>query len=1192
MIRLLFLLLLTSETLFAQVNLNQGLMAHYPFNGNANDVSGNNNNPVFNNATLTADRVNNPNSAYKFNGINNYIQIPNSPTLNMSSSITLAAFVKTTGFYYGTCHGNAILMKGLDAAPTTTFRLRFGDEMYSNGTNCTYSPPDTIHQNYWGHGAGAAGGYTPYVTKNEWVSVIYTYDGTYAKLYINCQLVLNNFSPGYNFSNTHDLFLGKMDDPTFPYWFNGEMDDVRIYNRAINEDEVKAIVGSCQNTALCDNWLFNPSFVSAANIGDLDISGDKITVEALINRTTPWSGGTLLAGDVVSKHSNTTDANYLLRPNSAQITTTNGHFLTPEICDIELNKTYHIAMVYDGQALKFYRNGFLMSQVAVTGNLILNDWNTRIGLYEFQGGNTNFIGYINEVRIWNVAKTQSQLQTYLNTSLPSPTTQTGLQAYYTFDNLLNKQGNAAWNATLNGASSINATNTSCSFVADSCRVLTCTVKNDFSFSRNPCSPNTISFSTTSTTYNSISWDFGDTNTATGSSTAVHTYATAGNYQVVMIQDYGTCIDTVKKTITVDIQNDNQTILTNDTTICFGKTKQLLSSPALSYCWSPTTFLNNPSAQNPISSTTQSIIYYLTTESNGTNLITNGNFSNGNTGFTSSYNYASSNITEGQYFVGASPQIWNSSLSNCGDHSTGNGNMMLVNGTPAPDIKVWTQTVTVVPNTNYSFSTWIQALWPPNPAQLQFSINGNDIGNLITASLPTCSWTQFYSTWNSGNNSSAVISIINKNTQIQGNDFALDDITFSPVYIKRDSIKITVDTPSINTNPDLVVCEGTQTQLATTGASTYTWSPATGLSNPNISNPIATPASTTQYFVAGTNSFGCISKDSVTITVHPKPVITITNDTVLCNNATLQLLATGGTSYTWSPAATLDNNLIPNPVASPSSNTKYYVTVKDANNCSNTDSVQVNIRSVNNFIISPPADICKNDSIQLSASGGDTYSWNNAPTLNNASISNPFASPQTTTSYSVLITDTVCHNSTTLSTTVTVLPLPVLSLTKSNDIDCSINQSQLTASGATIYSWLPAGTLNNPAVYNPVASPTATTNYTVTGTDLDGCMNTDSITVLVNADNKGGYLMPNAFTPNNDGVNDCYGTKYWGIILEIEFSIFNRWGERVFYTTDPAKCWDGTYKGIQQNPDVFSYMIKAKTSCESYVFRNGTFTLIR
>ncbi len=950
------------------------------------------------------------------------------------------------------------------------------------------------------------------------------------------------------------------------------------------------------NTLSCNNWLKTQAIGQSVTVGDLDVSGNQITVEANFNCTSFPISGLNKWEDIVSKHSNTTDANYVLRMDLAGITTTTGHYLTPPPApcnNLVLNKTYHVALVYDGTILKLYRNGFLISQIAATGNLILNNWLTTIGDYAVNNPvGTNFFGYINEVRIWNIARTQNQIKTYMNSSLPNPATQTGLLGYYIFDDLTNKQGNPAWNGNLTGGAVINAINTSCSFVADSCSIPACTSKNDFSFTRNPCSPNAITFSTTSTSYNSISWDFGDTNTASGSSTAVHAYITAGNYQVVMIQDYGTCVDTVKKTITVDVQNDNQTILTNDTTICFGKTKQLLSSPALSYCWSPITFLNNPSAQNPISSATQSITYYLTTESNGSNLITNGNFSAGNTGFLSQYFYTSNNTTDGEYFVGTNPAAWYPLHFPCTDHTSGNGNMMLVNGSATADLEVWKTTVTVTPNTNYSFSTWISSISNPNPAQLAFSINGNSLGSLINASVPPCNWKQFYTTWNSGNATSATISIINKNTIFFGNDFALDDISFSPVYIKRDSIKITVDTPVINTNPDLAVCEGTQTQLATTGASTYTWSPTNGLSNPNISNPIATPVSTTKYFVTGTNSFGCISTDSVTITVNPKPVITITNDTLLCNNATLQLNAGGGTSYTWSPAASLDNNLIPNPIASPSVNTKYYVTVKDANNCSNTDSVQVDVRSANNFNISPPANICKNDSIQLSASGGDTYSWNNASTLTNASVSNPFASPQTTTAYSVLITDTVCHNSTTLSTTVTVLPLPVLSLTKSNDIDCSVNQSQLTVSGATIYSWLPAGTLNNPAVYNPIASPTATTNYTVTGTDLDGCMNTDSITVLVTADNKGGYLMPNAFTPNNDGVNDCYGTKYWGVIFEIEFSIFNRWGERIFYTTDPAKCWDGTYKGIQQNPDVYSYMIKAKTSCESYVFRKGTFTLLR
>lgn len=171
-----------------------------------------------------------------------------------------------------------------------------------------------------------------------------------------------------------------------------------------------------------------------------------------------------------------------------------------------------------------------------------------------------------------------------------------------------------------------------------------------------------------------------------------------------------------------------------------------------------------------------------------------------------------------------------------------------------------------------------------------------------------------------------------------------------------------------------------------------------------------------------------------------------------------------------------------------------------------------------------------------------------------------------------------------------MPLPNIKATKSNDIDCSNRQSQLIASGGSQYSWIPTVSLNNPNSVSPIASPTMTTQYVLTGTNVAGCVNYDSVVVNVSNINSGDYLMPTAFTPNNDGLNDCYGIKYWGTILD--FSIFNRWGERVFYTKQPGECWDGKYKSIYQNPGVYIYMIKAKTICAGSVFRKGTFVLIK
>jgi gliding motility-associated-like protein len=345
-------------------------------------------------------------------------------------------------------------------------------------------------------------------------------------------------------------------------------------------------------------------------------------------------------------------------------------------------------------------------------------------------------------------------------------------------------------------------------------------------------------------------------------------------------------------------------------------------------------------------------------------------------------------------------------------------------------------------------------------------------------------------------------------------------------------------------------------------------------------------------VSGTTINGCTGNDTVNITIHPAPLITISNDTVICRDSTVQLYVSGGQSYSWTPSATLNNPNIATPIASPASNTLYFVTITDNNTCQHLDSVQVNIHPDPVFTINNPVEICLNESASLQAGGGDSYLWQPSSGLDYNNISNPIAFSVSTTVYSVTITENTCNQSQTLSTTVSVNPLPQVIAFKSNDIDCTNDWAQLNATGALQYIWTPASFLNNPTIMNPVATPTATTVYTVRGIDAKGCSDTASINVAVVVGNKGGYFMPSAFTPNNDGLNDCYRVSHWGIIQSLEFSIYNRWGQLVFFSRDPSKCWDGTFKGKPQNPGVFVYMVKANTSCESNVFRKGTFVLIR
>jgi len=237
--KIFYSLLFLSDICVAQVNLNAGLNAYYPFSGNAGDRSGNNNHPVFNNATLTADRFGNPNSAYHFNGLDNYMKIRNDPSLNFGNQVSLSVWVRPTGFYYDICHASQILSKGGGNYNPGNYAIRFDDALYSSGTGCSGTLCDTLHQNFRGTGTILTP-YKDFIQKNKWYNVIYVNDGANAKLYVDCELKYSVVFPE-TFTNREDLFFGRSDDNIFPFWLNADLDEIRIYNRALNAGEVAAL---------------------------------------------------------------------------------------------------------------------------------------------------------------------------------------------------------------------------------------------------------------------------------------------------------------------------------------------------------------------------------------------------------------------------------------------------------------------------------------------------------------------------------------------------------------------------------------------------------------------------------------------------------------------------------------------------------------------------------------------------------------------------------------------------------------------------------------------------------------------------------------------------------------------------------------------------------------------------------------
>ncbi len=237
-----------------------------------------------------------------------------------------------------------------------------------------------------------------------------------------------------------------------------------------------------------------------------------------------------------------------------------------------------------------------------------------------------------------------------------------------------------------------------------------------------------------------------------------------------------------------------------------------------------------------------ILLILISYSYAANLVVNGSFESGNTGFSSAYAYQSNLYPAGTYYVGSNPQAYHSSFWPISAKE--GSNMMILNGASTANQSVWSQSgIAVTPNTTYFFSTWLASVTGSEAANLRFSINGSIIGSL-TASLDGA-WKQFYTTWNSGSSTTANLALVNMNTASGGNDFALDSIVLDTYH----PVEPLLSASSTNFGNVLVGSSGTATVTVTNiGSSTST---LTGGIGPSSQGEI-TPGSGTQSFSLGQN----------------------------------------------------------------------------------------------------------------------------------------------------------------------------------------------------------------------------------------------------------------------------------------------------------------------------------------------------
>jgi len=335
--------------------------------------------------------------------------------------------------------------------------------------------------------------------------------------------------------------------------------------------------------------------------------------------------------------------------------------------------------------------------------------------------------------------------------------------------------------------------------------------------------------------------------------------------------------------------------------------------------------------------------------------------------------------------------------------------------------------------------------------------------------------------------------------------------------------------------------------------TYSWSPG-GSTNDSLFN--LGPGT---YIVTVTDSAGTIVVDSVTIT-EPNELIVdanVSEDTV-CQGTSTTLNATvnGGTptfTYLWSTGA--DDTLSTCTNAPPSSG-YIVVTVIDAHGCITVDSVYVTVLPIPGVIASPDTCICLGSSVTISASGTPGFIWSTGQSTQSITVS-----PSTDTWYAVSYSNGVC--STSDSIFVCVHPVPVIFASADTSIQYG-GTAYLQSSGTGPFHWSPPNSLSCTPCANPTATPETSTTYTVSTTNEFGCSAFDQILVLVSYK----LVIPNIFTPNQDGKNDVFEIQ--GLPSKSRLIIYNRWGNEMYSTDSYPNDWttgtDGVYFYVLATPD--------------------------
>jgi gliding motility-associated-like protein len=402
----------------------------------------------------------------------------------------------------------------------------------------------------------------------------------------------------------------------------------------------------------------------------------------------------------------------------------------------------------------------------------------------------------------------------------------------------------------------------------------------------------------------------------------------------------------------------------------------------------------------------------------------------------------------------------------------------------------------------------------------------------------------------------------------------------------------------NVSNDTSICAGLDIPMLAGGGVSFSWSPATGLNDANISNPICSVPLGNNVYTVTVGLGPCTDTEIITIIGTNGVPATMRPDTVLCILGAVPLYATcvpqPAYTYLWQSPNAGDIADISSlyTTATPGVTSVYTLTITDTlTGCEFISTCKATIGGAPQGIsISDDVTICQGESAPLVVSGGTFWDWSYDETLSCGLCPSPTATPNETVKYYVQIfNEDGCYK----FDSVTVFVKPAIDLNV-NPTTIDVYTGDVVQYNSTgIYnsiSWLPSTYLSDTSISNPIATPLSTTQYIVTAFDADStCMDQD--TVNINYLSCRGYKLPSAFSPNGDNVNDVLYANSSGFEVFEGLKVFNRWGEAIFETTNIGNGWNGTYKGVQQEIGTYVYVIEG--SCEGKSIQlKGNISLIR